>query len=258
MRRLAELAHKEAITHERIRGLPPRAYYSLADAGRALLLISEASERWERQWSSQARRGAPGTLALRLLADERARAIMRALADEPLRPLDLEHLPGVGRSATRRRLGPLVLGGILMRTHEDGQVRYALTPGARRLGLVKMLAARWEWQWARPDYPLPAWDLPGQLRLLAPVTPVPNSLAGVCRVHIDSHGTHQTVDLAARGGKLAALPFTPQHPPHAAGHAPAHVWCDALLCRQLAGITTTGNWMLMADVLSSVSAVLAP
>jgi DNA-binding HxlR family transcriptional regulator len=258
MRRLAELAQKGAVTHERIAGLPPRAYYSLADAGQALLQIPEASERWERRWS-QARRDAPDAWPLRLLADERARAIMRMLADEPLRPIDLERRPpGVGRSATRRRLGPLLLGGILTRTQDDGQVRYALTPGARRLGLIKMLAAHWEWHWTKPGHPLPVWDLPGLLRLLAPATRISESLVGVCRLQIDSHGVHKAdIYLAAQNGKLAALPLAPEHPPHADGHAPPQVWCDALLRRHLTGITTTGNWMLMADVLSSVNALLA-
>jgi len=39
VRRLAELAQSGAVTHERIAGLPPRAYYSLTDAGHDLLRI---------------------------------------------------------------------------------------------------------------------------------------------------------------------------------------------------------------------------
>jgi DNA-binding HxlR family transcriptional regulator len=164
MRHLAELAQHGAVTHERTPGLPPRAHYSLTGAGHALLRIPEASERWERRWSSGApgtRRDPPGAWPLRLLADERARAIMRALATTPLSPLDLERLPGVGRSAIRRRLGPLVLGGILTRGEKDGEVRYALSPAARRLEPIALLAARWEWQWARPARAAPARDLPG-------------------------------------------------------------------------------------------------
>jgi DNA-binding HxlR family transcriptional regulator len=259
MRQLAELAQKGAVRHERIAGMPPRAYYSLTDAGHALLRIPEASARWERQWLPQTRRHAPGARALRLLADERARAIVRTLADEPLRPIELERrLPGVGRSATRRRLGPLVLDGILTRTEENGQVRYALSASARRLGLIKTLAAHWEWQWAKPSHPRPAWDVPGLLQLLAPATRIPESLAGVCRLGIEARGMPRAdIYLVAQNGKLAALPLAPEHPPHAAGHAPAHVWCDALLRRRHSGIATSGDGPLMAGVLSGVSAVLA-
>jgi len=74
----------------------------------------------------------------------------------------------VGRSATRRRLGPLALGDILVRSEEDGRVRYALTAGARGVGLITMLAAHWEWRWAKPGHPLPAWDLPAPCYTLPP------------------------------------------------------------------------------------------
>ena len=149
VRQLGELAQRGLASHERIVGLPTRAYYSLADAGRALLRIPEAAERWERQWSTPERLGPPGTRALRLLADERAMAIVQALAAEPLRPIELERrLPDVSRAATRRRLGTLLLGGILARTDDEGPVRYTLTPSARRLGHIAVLTTQWEWQWA--------------------------------------------------------------------------------------------------------------
>jgi DNA-binding HxlR family transcriptional regulator len=160
VRQLGELARRGLVTHERIMGLPTRAYYSLADPGRALLGIPDAAERWERQWSAPARPGPAGTRALRLLADERAMAIVQALAAEPLRPIELERrLPDVSRAATRRRLGSLVLGGILARTGDAGPVRYTLTPGARRLEEIAGLTTQWEWQWASNRPPVTVEDM---------------------------------------------------------------------------------------------------
>jgi DNA-binding HxlR family transcriptional regulator len=53
MRRLAELVKRGAVTHERVTGLSPRAYYSLTTAGRMLLGIPDAAARWERQRSDE-------------------------------------------------------------------------------------------------------------------------------------------------------------------------------------------------------------
>jgi DNA-binding HxlR family transcriptional regulator len=169
MRRLGELVTRRAVVHQRIGGLSPRAYYSLAPGGSALLGVAGAAECWERQWPALTQLGAkqsepaePGSArwgpadsrpsgmrALGLLADERAMAIVRALAAEPLRPIDLERcLPEVSRAATRRRLGPLVQGGILVRADGGPPLRYALAESTRSLEPIAMLAAQWEWRWA--------------------------------------------------------------------------------------------------------------
>jgi DNA-binding HxlR family transcriptional regulator len=154
MRRLNELALWGAVGRERVVDVPTRAYYSLAEPGEALLEIPEESMRWEQQWSSQPPPDTPGTWPLRLLADERARALLRALAQEPRRPADLERLPGLGRSAARRRLERLLRDDLLTRIEDGGQVRYALTACAHRLRLIAMLAARWEWRWAFSGSPV--------------------------------------------------------------------------------------------------------
>jgi DNA-binding HxlR family transcriptional regulator len=171
MRRLADLAQWRAVRHERVRELPPRAYYSLTDAGRTLLEIPAASENWARRWSAQTRQDAPGAWALRLLADEHNRAILLELADEQLGPLELERrLPRYRRSATRLRLGRLTLNGILARS-EDRPVRYGLTAAAQELGSIAILAANWEWQWSEAPSPLTAQPRPPRQTAGAHMTP---------------------------------------------------------------------------------------
>lgn len=172
MRRLADLTHTGALTRERIRELPPRTIYSLVDAGRALLEISEACESWEQRWSTLARGGTPGAWALRLLADEHTRRIMLTLAAKPLRPTELERrLPSCGRSAIRWRLGRLTLNGVLTRTQEANQVRYGLTMAARHLAVITVLAARWESDWVEERSRLTAPPKPPQPRADAHTTP---------------------------------------------------------------------------------------
>jgi DNA-binding HxlR family transcriptional regulator len=197
----------------------------------------------------------PGTWVLGVLADEANRAILLALADGPLRPIEIDrHLPGLARSATRRRLSYLLADGILTRTHHGRQVRYALGPGARHLGLITTLAGRWEWKWSEPPS---TGDIPGLLHLLAPVARIPEPLSGVCRVHIDASGTDpEDIYLRAQAGTLIALRAAPEDPPHAVGHAPPKAWCDALVERNPTGIMTSGNTGLMIGVLMSVSTAL--
>ncbi len=151
MRRLAELALMGAVTHERIVGTPPRAYYSLTDAGGALLQIAGASERWGQRWPAEAQRCDPDVKALRLLADGHTRTILRALAGRPLRPTDLHRLLSSGKSVIYRRLHSLLTDGILARSKNEGEVRYALTGDAHRLGFIAMLAAKWERRWTNTD-----------------------------------------------------------------------------------------------------------
>jgi DNA-binding HxlR family transcriptional regulator len=151
MRRLGELALTGAVTHERIVDTPPRAYYSLTDAGEALLQIAEASGRWGQRWPTEAHRCDPEAMALRLLADGHTRTILRALAARPLRPTDLHRLLSPGKSVLYRRLQSLLVNGILARREHRGEVRYALTGDAHRLGFVALLAARWERRWATAE-----------------------------------------------------------------------------------------------------------
>src|ERR1700730_16369080 len=150
MRQLDGLVLARAVARERISAVPPRAYYRLTDGGRASLPICAAAEYWERRWPSLVQEDGPCVWTLQLLADESTRAMLRALAGDPLRPIELDRrVSGVSRSATRRRLGYLLANGIVHRAHVNGEVRYELTAGAHRLGLITTLAARWELQWGR-------------------------------------------------------------------------------------------------------------
>lgn len=148
MRRLTELALTGAVTHQRVLDTPPRAYYSLTDAGGALLQIAEASEHWGQRGRPETQRCDLDAAALRLLADGHTRTILCALAGRPMRPTDLRCLPGLSQSMIYRRLQPLLVNGILTRSKTKGEVRYALTGDAHRLGFIAQLAAKWERRWA--------------------------------------------------------------------------------------------------------------
>lgn len=149
MRGLRELEFARGIARKRISGVPTRAYYKLTDAGHMLLPIVEWAEDWERRWAvSLASPETPGRGTLRLLGDHGNRTLLRALAEDPLRPIDVdEHNLYLSRSATRRRLSYLRANGLLFRFREGGEVRYSLTVAARLLDPLAAFAAQWERQW---------------------------------------------------------------------------------------------------------------
>jgi DNA-binding HxlR family transcriptional regulator len=244
--------------HARSAGIPHQAHYSLSDAGRMLLEVTAEACRWEQIWCSQLeRRGGAGALAIRLLADHHTREIMLLLADGPLSPTDLGgRVRDLGRSALRRRLGELVLGGLLERRGRERVPRYELTAGARHLALVAMLAGRWEWQWSRPEHPAPGRDLHELLHMLAPAARIPETMAGICQLHLDARGADDPdIYLAARAGNVLALDGVPAAPPEAVGHASPEAWCDALLLRE-GPITMSGNQALMSTVIGALSTAL--
>jgi DNA-binding HxlR family transcriptional regulator len=256
MRTLRDLRASCAASRHRTSDLSPRADYSLTDAGLHLIDLPVAAERWARKWSppDSGRRPA-GRLALRLTADEPTRTILLSLADGPLPAIALDkQLPHTQRTATRDRLAELIIAGILIRNDIDRQPHYALTPSARRLSLIGLLAGHWELQWTA-EMATDSGDLPGLLRLLAPVVQTPEPIVGVCRVHIATGTVAQDIYLVADHGRLAALPAYTA-PPEAQGSAPLEAWCDALLHSRLAGITTSGNATLMATMLASITSTL--
>jgi DNA-binding HxlR family transcriptional regulator len=267
MRRLRHLLERELVTYERQPGLPPhahsdgiprRAYYSLTGAGRMLLEIIAEAGRWEQRWCAQAARGAAaGALAIKALADDHTREIALLLTDGALctRELD-ERAPGLGRSALRRRLRDLLLAGMLERRNEGRVPVYELTAGARHLASVAMLAGRWEWRWARPEHPAPGRDLAALLHLLAPVARIPEAVAGICQLHVDTRGAGEPdVYLAARAGDVVALSEGPAAPPEAAGHASADAWCDAMLTGG-GSIAISGDAGVLVAVIAALSAAL--
>jgi DNA-binding HxlR family transcriptional regulator len=170
MRRLRHLLDRDLVSYERQPGLPPhargagiprQAHYSLTEAGRMLLEVTAEDDRWEQRWFPQAKRGDPaGTLAITLLADDHTRKIALLLADGPLCTKDLDdRSPDLGRSALRRRLRDLRHARLLER-RKRGQIPiYELTPAARHLASVAMVAGRSESRWARPQDAGPGKDL---------------------------------------------------------------------------------------------------
>jgi DNA-binding HxlR family transcriptional regulator len=268
LRRLNSLAHAgfartlgDADGRGRGRAHSSRALYTLTRLGREhLLQVPAAAARCEQTWCAPPpdRPNTPGLWVLGLVADPPTRALARALADAPLRSVDLQvRLPQLRRSTLLRRLRALPDRGVLLREEHRGEVRYALTDGARHLVIVPLRAAQCEWRRATPADRALSGDLPGLLHVLAPLARTPPSMSGTCRWHIDANGRPETdIYLAVVSGKVAALNTTPITAPQAVGHATAQVWCEALLHGDPSVIATTGDHALLNAVFGALSSAL--
>lgn len=251
MRRLGDLHDRGLARREHRSSLNPQTTYELTTPGRRILDVAAAAERWERLWTPGQ---ADGHAGLALIADEHTREILLALAAEPLSPSDLERRVPLSRSPLRKRLGTLTRSRLLDRHTDGGRVSYEVTDSARDLALIAVAAARWAWEWERPEQPPNAEDVASTLHLFAPVAQLPADLGGVCRMHI---GDGSVVHLAANGRRIVALAAAPREQPHAVCRATEHEWCDALLLRRWGGfVPTRGDRALMATMIACVSTAL--
>jgi DNA-binding HxlR family transcriptional regulator len=237
-----------------------RARYELTDLGRECLLeVPAAAVHWEQRWCSPPpeQPGPAGLWALKLVRDRHTRGLVRALADAPLRPTELEvRLPELGRSALLDRLRSLTGCGVLLREEHPGEVRYALADSARHLSLIVVRAARCEGQRASPADRALIGDLPGLLHLLAPLARIPQDVSGICRVHIDGAVLEADISLAAAKGGIAALGTAPTATPHAVSHGTPRDWCEALLHNDPSKIVTSDDAKLVRAVLDGLSTAL--
>ena len=239
----------------------PQARYTLTDLGREYLLeVPAAAAHCEHTWCAPPpdQPNTPGLWVLGLVADPPTRALARALADAPLRSADLQvRLPHVRRSTLLRRLRTLPGCGALLREEHGGEVRYALTDGARHLVIVPLRAAQCEWRRATPADRVLSGDLPGLLHVLAPLARTPQSASGTCQWHLDLNGRLETgIYLAVASGKIAALNAAPVTAPQAVSHATPEVWCEALLHGDPSTIATTGDHTLLNAVFSALNSAL--
>ena len=257
MRRLSDLARNGVVRHKRSREIPPRAYYTLTRSGEELLTIADRAARWEEQTRLRSRT-LPGAWALRVVADQRALEVMRALSLAPSGPRELgRRIAPVGHAALMRRLRSLTLDGLLIRREEKGRVLYALAPDARGLASLAILAMGWERARDAGARTPPPSDLAGMLRLIAPMTVTPAELRGACLLRVDAAGEREpSLCLVAERGSLRVLPAPSGRTPAALAHAPLDAWLRTLLAGPPSTIVTVGDPTLIAGVVGALAAPL--
>ncbi|MGH2853059.1 MAG: winged helix-turn-helix transcriptional regulator [Solirubrobacteraceae bacterium] len=251
IRRLGELDKAHLADREHAAGLNPVSRYTLTRAGRMILAVASAAERWEHRWSEIPNDGID---ALRLIADEHTREILLALAPAPATPSTLERSVALTRSPLRRRLGELNGHGMLQRTGGSNRASYRLTDSARDLVLVSMSAARWEWEWNPPGHSPRAVNVARALHIVGPRAEMSADVdGGVCSLHVDDGARGPTVQLAVGGRRVTALEAPSTEQPMASCHGSPRAWCHGLLLRDWDGVLSDGNRDIMAAILLSLT-----
>jgi len=269
LRRLHSLAeagfvrplHNPQCRRQRGSSRSPQTPHVLTGLGRDYLLpLASAAADCEERWCAPPLQApaVPGLWVLRLAADQPTRALARALAGPPLRTADLEiRLPRVTRSTLLRRLRILPGRGVLIREEHGGEVRYALTEGARHLVIVPLRAAQCEWRRASAADKLRGGDLQGLLHVLAPVGRTSQAVSGTCQWHTGAAaGLDTCVYLAVAAGRIAVLNTAPVTAPQAVSHATPQACCEALLRGDPTAIGTVGDRTLFNAVFGALSSAL--
>jgi DNA-binding HxlR family transcriptional regulator len=250
MRRLADLRRRGLAQHVRHSGLSPAAEYTLSASGRVMVGVMAAAVRWERAWSTEPD---DGSIALALIADERTRRLLLALAPAPLTAAELRQRLDIPRTPLLNRLADLMQRKILAR-HDH---RYQLTDSARDLMRVAVAAARWAWEFEKPTNDPAVENVASAVEMYAPHAQLAADLRGTCVISVEGHDRAALVALVADGRHLSALTEPPAGEPDAWCAARPGAWCDGLLLGRWHAVLSHGNRALMAALLASLTAAFA-
>jgi DNA-binding HxlR family transcriptional regulator len=167
------------------------------------------------------------------------------------------------RRSLYRRLTRLVRAGVLERhaTHEvPRRIAYELTPRARPLALLFVLAAWWEVRHGGPNEELLAFDLDSVIHAVAPlVHPSPVLEGAQVGWVVDGGASRSALALTVVGGRLEVARIPSARPASfedARVHAPPDAWCAALIERDLSGLRTSGDSVVARRIGQEIRQVL--
>jgi DNA-binding HxlR family transcriptional regulator len=196
----------------------------------------------------------------RLLVDEGTRAIVRALADGPRRPSELETLRGIVRSTMYARLGELTAHGIVASdrlTEFPLRVAYRLNDAARAMLAHELLIERQERRILARTGPGVDAALDSLLRLLAPVSRPATDRGGFCvLVEREPSGRTHAVPLLVRDRRIAVSELASAVDPRVRFNGASRVWEDALLAGGTRGLRIVGDTVLGGAVMGAFGAAL--
>jgi DNA-binding HxlR family transcriptional regulator len=206
-------------------------------------------------------RSGPNVAAVpRLLANERTRTIVLALADGSRRPSELERLQGIVRSTLFARLSELTALGIVTsdpRAEFPLRVEYRLNDIGRRFLANELLIERQERRRLAGAGPGVDAALGNLLRLLAPVSHPATDRRGRCLLveHQPSGQTH-TVRLLVEDRRVAVSEFASSLEPDVRCSAASQTWEDALLAGGTHGLQMAGDLVLCRAVMVAFGVAL--
>lgn len=196
----------------------------------------------------------------RLLADERTRTIVRALADGSRRPSELETLQGIVRSTMYARLNELAALGVVATervTEFPLRVAYRLNDAARAALAHELLIVRRERRTLAQLGPGVEASLSNVLRLLAPVSRMPDDSSATCVLaeHEPPERAH-AVRLIVENGRIALSDPPGPIMADARVRAAPEDWDDALLAGPSPVLRIRGDESLAHTVVTALGAPL--
>ncbi len=207
-------------------------------------------------------RSGPNVAALpRLLANERTRTIVLALADGSRRPSELERLQGVVRSTLFARLGELAQLGIVTSSRKAEfplRVEYRLNENGRRFLANELLIERQERRKLARTGPGSDAALGNLLRLLAPVSRPATDRRGRCLlVEHEPSGRSHAVGLHVEERRVTVAEPASSVEPDVRCSATSETWENALLAGGTHGLQMAGDLVLGSAVIVAFSLALS-
>lgn len=262
LRRLEALG---ALAKERRNRFPGVLDYELTVAGRELLRVVEALERWLG--------GAPdGPLALgdsvakasvKALADAWSTTILRALAGGPLTLTELDGLiVGLSYPSLERRLSAMRASGLVEARPGNGRgTPYALT-GWARAGVGPLAAAiRWERRHVQSAATVALIDIEAAFMLSVPLIVLPSDVSGSCRMAVEFPGDDGPqlagVVVCVDRGRVVSCTSRLQGKPNAWALGSLAGWLDAMVEGNADRIEPGGDSLLAGSLLDAVHRALA-
>jgi DNA-binding HxlR family transcriptional regulator len=206
------------------------------------------------------RTGGRGVAASRLLADEQTRMIVRALADGPLRPSQLEALPGIVHGSLYARLAQLTTSGLFATRRFSEfplRVEYRLSDAGRTVFANELLIERQERRRLAGMGPPADGALGSLLRLLAPVSHPATDRQGRCvLVEHEPSGLTHTVRLLVADRRIVVSELASPVASDMRLSATSEAWENALVAGGTHGLRIAGGLALGEAVMVAFGAAL--
>lgn len=198
---------------------------------------------------------------MRLLADERVRAIVRSLAAGPQRPSQLEQIPSLARSTLYLRLGELTgLGLMISRRISEFPLRmeYCLTPSGRTALANELLIDRHRRRRIVRGDTARESGLLDVLGLLAPVAHLTRGTRGICALEeAEVPEPTPAIQLWVSDGIVSLSREAVAAAPDVHIAAPPRAWDDALLGGETHGLRIAGDRPLAHATLAAMCDALS-
>ncbi|HKB52264.1 MAG TPA: winged helix-turn-helix transcriptional regulator [Solirubrobacterales bacterium] len=262
LKRLTEVG---TISKERRNRFPGVLEYELTAAGRDLLFVIGALERWLAVAPSGPLRLGDNAAkaAIKALVESWSTKMLRALAARPLSLTDLDRIIGdLSYPALERRLAALRLSSQIEAQPSNGRgTPYAVSDWGRRGIAPIAAAARWERQ-HRPTLtaPVSRHDAEAVFLLATPLLRLPVETAGSCRMGVTfpSSGEHRLsgVMLEVEAGTVVSCATRLQGHPDAWALGPSAGWLNAVIEQDHSGLELGGDCRLARSLLEGLHSAL--